>query len=160
MIRSILAYLHPFYNNHPNRVSNYKQFFNELNSQRFDFANGFKCSDVHKLNESNNLSVVIFDLVFYQDQNNWRYKLIPIELIKNNSDRVIGLAIYKNHFVLIIKLDVSLGDHNKNFICRQYLNSYTNENMLIKQKEKCGEYNRTTIKTSNESHNYWKKAFS
>ena len=31
--------------------------------------------------------------------------------------------------------------------------------MLMKHKEKCGEDNITTIKTSNESHIYWKKHF-
>ena len=111
---SILAYLHPCSNNHPNRVSNYRQYFSELNIQGFDFANGFKCSDVHKFNEINNLSVNIFDLNFYQDQNHGRHKLIPIEVSKNNLDRVVDLAIYKNHYVLIKKLDVFLGDHNKN----------------------------------------------
>ena len=116
---SILAYLDPCNNNHPNRVSIYRQYFeNELNVQDFDFSNGFKCSDVHKFNELNNLSVNIFELIFYQDQNQWKHKLIPVEVSKNNSDRVIDLAIYKNHYVLIKKLDVFLGDHNKKFICR------------------------------------------
>ena len=156
---SILAWLHPCNNNHPNRVSNYKQYFNELNIQDFDFTNGFKCRDVHKFNELNNLSVNIFELNFYQDQNQWKHKLIPIEISKNNSDRVIDLAIYKNHYVLIKKLDVFLGDHNKKFICRRCLSSYTSENMLIKHKQKCGDDNITTIKTSNESHLFWKKHF-
>ena len=31
--------------------------------------------------------------------------------------------------------------------------------MLIKHKQKCGEDNITTIKTSNESHLHWKKHF-
>ena len=57
---SILAYLHPCNNNHPNRVSNYKQNFNELNIDGFDFTNGFKCSDVHKIEKINNLSVNIW----------------------------------------------------------------------------------------------------
>ena len=48
---SILAYLHPCNNNHPNRVSNYRQYFNELNIQGFDFSKGLKCCDVHKFNE-------------------------------------------------------------------------------------------------------------
>ena len=61
---SILAYLNPCNNNHPNRVSNYKQYFNELNIYGFDFTNGFKCSDVHKFNEIYNLSVNIFELIF------------------------------------------------------------------------------------------------
>ena len=64
---SILASLHPC--NHPNRVSNYKQYFNELNIHDFDFSRGFRCSDVHKFNELNNLSINIFELNFYQDQN-------------------------------------------------------------------------------------------
>ena len=156
---SILAWLHPCNNNHPNRVSNYKQYIDELNIQDFDFSRGFKCSDVHKFNELNNLSVNIFELNFYQDQNQWKHKLIPVEISKNDSDRVIDLAIYKNHYVLIKKLDVFLGDHNKKFICRRCLSSYTSENMLIKHKQKCGDDNITTIKTSNESHLHWKKHF-
>ena len=156
---SILAYLYPCINNHPNRVSNYKHFFNELNLQGFDFSKGFKCSDVHKFNELNNLPVNIFELAFYHDQNKWKHKLIPIEISKNNSDRVIDLAIYKNHYVLIKKIDVFLGDHNENFICRQCLRSYTSENMLMKHKEKCGDDNLSVIRTSNESHLHWKKHF-
>ena len=156
---SILAWLHPCNNNHPNRVSNYKQYFNELNIQDFDFTNGFKCSDVHKFNELNNLSVNIFELNFYQDQNQWKHKLIPIEISKNISDRVIDLAIYKNHYVLIKKLDVFLGDQNKKYICRQCLSSYTSQNMLIKHKPKCENNNITTITTTKESHLYWKKHF-
>ena len=98
---SILVYLHLCNNNHLNRVSNYRQYFNELKIDGFDFTNGFKCSDVHKFNELNNLSVNIFELNFYQDQNQWKDKLIPIEVSKNNSDRVIDLEIFKNHFALI-----------------------------------------------------------
>ena len=130
-----------------------------MNIQDFDFSNGFKCSNVHKFNSLNNLSVNIFELIFYQDHNQWKHKLIPIEISKNDSDRVIDLAIYKNHYVLIKKLDVFLGDHNKKFICRRCLCSYTSENMLIKHKQKCGDDNITTIKSSNESHLHWKKHF-
>ena len=156
---SILASLYPCTNNHPNRVSNYKPYFNELNIIDFDFTNGFKCSDVHKFNDINNLSVNIFELNFYQDQNIWKHKLLPIEISKNNSDKIIDLAIYKNHYVLIKKLDVFLGDHNKKFICRRCLSSYTSENMLSKHKPKCENNDITSIKTSNESHLFWKKYF-
>ena len=97
LLWSILASLYPCKNNHPNRFSNYRQYFNELIIQDFDFTNGFRCCDVHKFNELNKLSVNIFELNFYQDQNQWKHKLIPIEVSKNNSDRVIDLAIYKNH---------------------------------------------------------------
>ena len=58
-IWSILASLHACENDHPNRVSNYEQYFDELNIDDFDFTNGFKCSDVHNFIELNNLSVFI-----------------------------------------------------------------------------------------------------
>ena len=156
---SILASLHPCTNNHPNRVSNYKQYFNKLKNDDFDFTKGLRCSDVHKPNEINNLSVNIFELNFYQDQNQCKHKLIPIEISKNDSDRVIDLAIYKNHYVLIKKLDVFLGDHNKMFVCRRCLSSYTTENMLMTHKKNCDDDNITSIKTSNETHLHWKNHF-
>ena len=98
---SILASLHPCNNNHPNRVSNCKQYFNELNIQDFDFSYEFKCNDVHRFNEANNLSINLFELNFYQDQNKWRHKLLPIEISKSISGGVIDLAIYKNHYILL-----------------------------------------------------------
>ena len=94
---SLLAYLHPWDINHPNRVPNYKQYFNELNIEGFEITNGFKCSDVHKFEKLNNSSFNIFELSFYQDRNKWRHKLKPTEVSKNDSDRVIDLLIYKNH---------------------------------------------------------------
>ena len=112
-IWSILARLHPCNNIHPNRVSKYKQYFKELNIQGFIFSYGFKCNDVHKLNELNNLSMNIFELNFNQDQNKWKHNLVPIEISKNNSDTIIDLTFYKNNYVLFKKLDVFLGDHNK-----------------------------------------------
>ena len=121
---SILAILHPCHNDHPNRVSNYKQCFNELDIDGFDFTNGFKCSDVHKFEKLNNLSINIFELNFYQEKDKWKHNLFPIEISKNESDKVIDLLIYKNHFALLKKLNVFSGDHHKNFICRRCLNSY------------------------------------
>ena len=96
-IWSILARLHHCINNHPYRVSNYKQYFDELNINGSDFTNVFKCSDVHRFNELNNLSVNIFEINFYQDQSKWRHKLVPIDIITKNSERFTDLAIHKNH---------------------------------------------------------------
>ena len=118
-IWSIVTSLHPGENDHPNRVSKYLQYFDELNIDGFDFSNGFKCSDVQKLENLNNLSINIFELNFNQNKNKWTRNLLPIEISKNDSDRVIDLLIYKNHFALIRKLNVFLGDHNKSFICRR-----------------------------------------
>ena len=158
-IWSILASLHPCENNYPNRVNNYVQYFNELNFQGFDFTNGFKCSDVHRFNELINLSVNIYELSFYQDGDKWKHNLLPTEISKNGSGKVFDLLIYKNHYALIKKLHVFLGDHNKSFVCRRCLNSYTCEKALKNHKEKCGNDNICTIRTSNESHLYWKKHF-
>ena len=98
---SKLVFLDPFNKKHPDRVSNYRQYFNELNINGFDFTNGFKCSNVQNFNELNNLSVNIFELFFYQDQKKLRQKLLPIEVSKNISDKVVDLGIFRNHYVLI-----------------------------------------------------------
>ena len=97
---SILTSLHPC-NINPDRVSKYKQYFNELNIQGFDFSNEFECCDMHKFGKLNNLPINIFEVNYYQEQYNWKQKLIPIEIGKNKSDRVVDLLIYKNHYVLI-----------------------------------------------------------
>ena len=105
---SILASLLPCNNNHPNRVSTQRQYFNELNKGGFDFNNGFNCSDVHKIEKRNNSSINIIELNIYQDQNKCRHKLIPIEVSKSDSDRIFDLIIYKFHWALIKKLKVIL----------------------------------------------------
>ena len=157
-IWSILANLHPCNNNHPNRISNYIQYFDELYIQCFHFSYGFKCSDVHNFNDINNLSNNIFKLNFNQDQNKWIHKLIPIEISKNISDTKIDLTIYKNHYIPNKNLDIFRRSLQK-IICRQCLSSYTSENMLMKHEKKCGDDNITTIKTSNESHFQWDNYF-
>ena len=159
-IWSILAYLHPCENSHPSRVIKLVTIFNEINFQNFDFTNGFKCSDVHRINELNIFSVNIYEINFYQDGDKWKHNLIPIEISKNESDKVIDLLIYKNHYALIRKLNVFLSNHNKSFVCGRCLNSYTCENALMNHKEKYEDDNICTIKTSNQSHLYWKKTFS
>ena len=46
-LRSFPAHLHPCNNNNPNRVSSYRQYFNELIIEGIDFSDGFRCSDIH-----------------------------------------------------------------------------------------------------------------
>ena len=43
------------------------------------------------------LSVNLFELNFYQDQNKWKQKLIPFEVSKNNSDRIVDKLLHKSH---------------------------------------------------------------
>ena len=148
---SILAKLHPRENSHLDRVSNYEPYFNELNIEGFDFTIGLRCSDMYRFEKVNNLSINIYELGF--DRN--KYKLIPIEISKNVSDKVIDFLIYKNHYVLIKKLNVFIGKHDCKNVCRKCLNSYTTHSMLIKHKKLCQENQQ--LKTSPNSHIYWKK---
>ena len=137
---SILSYLQPCDKDHLSRVSNYKQIVKELNIDGFDFSNGFECSDDHKFEKLNDLSNNIFELTFYQDQYNCKHNSIPIQISKNESDRVIDLLFYKNHYAPIKNLHVFLSDRHKNFICRRCLNSCTSEYLLVIQKVKIMKY--------------------
>ena len=158
-VLSIWASLRPC-NINPNRVSIYKQYFNELNIQGFDFTNGFKCGDIHKFEKLNNLSIIIHELNFYKYNNKWKHKLIPIEISENNTDnRVFDLAIYRNQYFLITKFNVFIGEEDNKYICRHCLSSYTSENMMIKHKQHCNQERITNNKTSSELHLYWKYHF-
>ena len=88
---SILAYSHPCGNDQPNRFSIYKQKFDEINIEGFDFSNEFKCSDVRKFEKLIDFSINIFALNFYQDKIRSKHNLIPIEISKKDSDQVIDL---------------------------------------------------------------------
>ena len=56
-ISSIISYFQPCENTPPTTVKNYRQYFNELNNEGFDFNNGYKCIDVHIFEKLNNLSI-------------------------------------------------------------------------------------------------------
>ena len=66
---SKLAKFHPCENDHPNRVSKYRQHFIELNIEGFGFMNGYKCSEVQTFEKLKGLSINIFERNFYQDHN-------------------------------------------------------------------------------------------
>ena len=146
-------------NDHSNRVSNYKHYFDKLNVESFHIYNGFRCCDVEKFEKLNNLSTNIFELNFYQDKIKWKHNLIPIEKSKKDSNRVVELSIYKVFYAHIKKLNVFSGDHHKKFICRRCLNSHTSEKMLMIHKPKCENYDLTTMSTSSDSHFRWKSPF-
>ena len=65
---SILASLWPCNKNQPNWVSNYSQYFDELDFPGFDFSDGFRCSDSYIFEDSNNCSTNIIEFCFYQDE--------------------------------------------------------------------------------------------
>ena len=61
---SLSARNYPCKNDHPNRVSYYRQFFNELSLEGFDYSNRFRCTDVHIFEKINSLSIKITNLIF------------------------------------------------------------------------------------------------
>ena len=62
---SILAHLHPCEISHPLVVESFRQYFNELNIEGFDFCNGLRCSDAHYIQKLNIFSKNKFQLKFY-----------------------------------------------------------------------------------------------
>ena len=76
-----------------------------------------------------------------------------------DSNRVVDFLIYKNHYALIEKLNVFLGNHKKRIICRRCLVSYTSENMLMIYKPKRENNEIITISASSESQLHWKNHF-
>ena len=117
------------------------------------------CSHVHKFEKLNKLPINKFELNFYQDRINWEHSLITTEISKIDSNGAVGLIIYKNHYALNKKLNVFLGNNNKKFISRRFMNSYTSKNMLMMHKSKCENNEITTIRTSSESLLHWKDHF-
>ena len=105
-IWSILASLNLCENDHSNRVSNYKQYFDELNIEGFNYSNGFNCGDVQKFEKLNVLSFNLFDLNSYQKKIKGKHNWIPFPISKIESDRVVDLLIYTTHYGLIEKLNV------------------------------------------------------
>ena len=67
-------------NKNPSIVSNNRHYFNELINQGFAFTNGFNGSDMHKFERLNKLFINIYEFNFYQADNRWKLKLIPIAI--------------------------------------------------------------------------------
>ena len=96
---------------------------------------------------------------FYQDQNKWKHNLIPIQVSKNEAVIIIDSLTNKNHYALVIKMNVLSGDHHKNFICTRRSNSYTSEKMVKIYIPRCENCDITTIGPSSDCHLHWKNLF-
>ena len=66
--------------------------------------------------------------------------------------------LYENHYVLIKMLHVILGKRDSKFVCTRCLSTYSNQNVLLRLKQKCKRQKATAIKTSNDSL-MWKMYF-
>ena len=105
------------------------------------------------------MSIHIFELNFYQDQKKRRNKLIPFEISKNQLNRAIDFLVYKYYYVLIKQIHIVLGKFNCSFVCRQCLSSYTSQNVLNEDNERCEQRFLFSFIYSSEVHFYWKKRF-
>ena len=107
-IWSILAGLHPCETDHPNKVSDYKQNFDEINFEGFNYTNGIRCSVVHKFEKLNKLSVDIYELFFNKIVMNGnifntyrnRKKINQIKLLTYYSIKIIRLSL-KNYMYFL-----------------------------------------------------------
>ena len=90
---------------------------------------------MHKFEKINTLSVNLYELHFYLEDHKLKHKLIPIEISKIKTEKeVVDSLIYTNHYALNKKLNVFFGKEDNKSTCRQCLDSYTSENMIIKHK--------------------------
>ena len=76
----ILAHIHPSKNSHPNRISNYKKIFNGSNNDGFEFSSRFRCTDVHRFEKLNNLTVNVLELLSSKRSITWKHKLVPLPI--------------------------------------------------------------------------------
>ena len=123
-------------------------YVNDLGNQGFDLTNGFNCNDAEKFGKVNNLSINTFELNFCLQNKKWKHKLKPFEITEKESDGVVDLLKYKNHYVLLRRIHVFLCNQSCNFLCRRCLSSYTSQNVLTKHKQQCEEQEITSIRTS------------
>ena len=86
---SILTSIYPCKISHTTRVPKYRHCFNELNNDGFNFSNGYKLSDIKRIEKMNNYYENVFELNFYRIGIERKHKLLPFEIFTNDSDRVI-----------------------------------------------------------------------
>ena len=146
----ILASIHPV-NKDPQRVNKYITYRNELNIDNIDFSNGMKITDIPKFENLNNeLSINVFEYSTDEDND---YKLVPLYISKNiENRRIIDLILYKNHYILLKKLNVFIGKHDNSYVCRSCLSSYTVESKLITHEKLCANKDKSVYIPAKESY--------
>ena len=104
---------------------------------------------------NNHLSINVFEYSTDEDND---YKLVALYISKNiENRRIIDLILYKNHYILLKKLQVFIGKHDNIYVCRNCLSSYSVQSELITHKRLCGNKNKSVYKPSKETHIKWDK---
>ena len=120
---SILASFHPV-DKDPQRVTKYKPYRDELNITNINFANGMKIVEIPRFERLNpTLSINVFE---YSTEEDNVYKLVWLNFSKpNENKRIKDLILYKIHYILLKKLRDFIGKHDRRYVCRNCLGSYT-----------------------------------
>ena len=66
---------------------------------------------------------------------------------------------FKSHYLLMKYLHVFLIKNDSKIVRRQRLGSYSRQNKVISFIQRCKQQKTTAIKTTKESHLYWKNYF-
>ena len=120
---------------------------------------GFKTTDVKRFESTNKLSINIYELKFNLEGENWKHKLVPVEISSSKNDTEIDLMIYENHYVLIKKLHTFIGNPKRNFISRRCLSCIEHDFVLKKHKERREQQDFTAIRFFSDKHLTWKKHY-
>ena len=133
---SFLANVHPV-DKDPQRVTKYGPYRNELNIANIEFQDGMKIVNIPRFEILKpTLAINLFEYSTDEDND---YKLVPLYIAENNENRrIIDLILYKNHYILLKKLHVLIGKQDRRYVCRNCLNSYTNQSELTTHKRLCG----------------------
>ena len=138
---SILAHFHPInYKDHPNRVSHYQQFENELDMTHIEYP--VQLNKIQKFEKQNNISINIFGLDQYK-------KIVPVQITDNKLERHVNLLFLSNsknnHYALIKDMSRLLAGQinkreNRKYICDYCLHGCTTAAILEKHVERCKEH--------------------
>ena len=88
-----------------------------------------------------------------------KHKLVPNELSNSEYETTIDLLIYNNHYVLIKKLHIFIGNSKCKFICRRCLSCFEHEHVLKKHKDRCEQQDFTAIKLPLDKQLNWKQHY-
>ena len=148
---SILACIQPV-DNIPHRVSKDVPYQNELNINYIDFAVGKKVIEIPRFERLNpTISINVFK---YSADEDIDYKLVPLYNSKHNeSRRFIDLVLYKNHYILSKNfMYLSVKKIDRRYVCRNCLNSYTNQLELTSHKRLWGINDKSVYIPCKELH--------
>ena len=125
-IWSILANLYPITTNQ-NCTTRYKQYCNELDITCFDFSQGLRIEGTPKLETENSLNLNVFEVNYKaKDDLGVTSELLPF-YISDSKSKPIEILWYENHYCLIKKLHVFIGNYIKPRVCRSCMASFFDE---------------------------------